>query len=158
MVTAGTYNKIPYLNDPKKLEFFQVCMMEVLNRYDWEIQAWAILANHYHFIAISNDIPESLIDIIRKLHSKTAREVNRLDDVKERRIWYQYWDKCIRDEDSYHKRLNYVHHNPVIHGVIKDAKDYPFCSYSWFTSLDDEELKREVLSSRFDQVDIEDDF
>jgi len=73
-------------------------MFEELKNIGWELHAWAVFPNHCHLIAFSNEKPQLLREFIRKLHSKTAREINKLDQVSGRKVWYQYWDKCIRDE------------------------------------------------------------
>ena len=61
------------------------------------------------------------------LHSTTAREANRLDRTSERRVWHNYWDTKLTYEKSYFARLNYVHQNPVKHGLVRVANQYPWC-------------------------------
>ena len=34
-------------------------------------------------------------------------------------------------------RLNYVHNNPVHHGIVPAARQYPWCSASWFENSAD---------------------
>ncbi len=47
-------------------------------------------------------------------------------------IWYQYMDHVIRDESDYYKHLNYIHQNPVKHGLIKRMSQYPWSSiHEW---------------------------
>jgi hypothetical protein len=48
--------------------------------------------------------------------------------------------------------------NPVKHGLIDDAMNYPFCSYKWFIELGDEELIEQVIAQPIDRVKIFDDF
>jgi hypothetical protein len=51
MVTAGTYGKVHFFLTPERrdslLERLQLCTVE----YGWELQSWAVLANHYHFFS-----------------------------------------------------------------------------------------------------------
>ncbi|MGC3992302.1 MAG: transposase [Chthoniobacteraceae bacterium] len=88
MVTAGTYRKVPVLNCPERLDFFQETMFELAREFEWSLQAWAILSNHYHFIAGSPADPATLRKMIGKLHMKTAQELNRLDETPGRKVWY----------------------------------------------------------------------
>src|SRR4051794_39877122 len=53
MVTAGTYQKSPHLNCPERLDFFLESLFQYAQEFGWSLRAWAVLANHYHFLASS---------------------------------------------------------------------------------------------------------
>jgi putative transposase len=95
--------------------------------------------------------------LVRQIHSITAREINKLDGVHNRKIWHNYWDTCITHETSYLARLRYVHFNPIKHG-IEDIEGYPYCSYHWFLQKEDEDFKVRILNQPIDRLNIEDDF
>ncbi|MBN1901400.1 transposase, partial [Candidatus Sumerlaeota bacterium] len=80
MVTAGTYQKEHFFKGKERLEFLQQSLFDAAEAYLWELQAWAIFPNHYHFIAKSPENSSSLKSMIQRLHSQTAREANRLDN------------------------------------------------------------------------------
>ena len=126
--------------------------------YGWDLQAWAILANHYHFIAYAPAAATSLRPMLQRLHSATARAVNRLDHTPGRQVWFQFWDTCLSYAASYYARLNYVHHNAVHHGLVAVAEQYEFCSAAWFAAQADPTFYRKVCSYKYDKVKIEDDF
>jgi hypothetical protein len=48
--------------------------------------------------------------------------------------------------------------NPVKHGLITDASNYPFCSYKWFIEQGNKELKQQVLAQPIDRLKLLDDF
>lgn len=108
-------------------------------------QAWAVLNNHYHFIAQAPEDATTLEKLMRQLHSITAVEINRWDNTPGRQVWFNYWDSCLTYERSYLARLHYVHTNPTKHGLVHNAMNYPFCSYKWFVEQGEEEIKRQVL-------------
>jgi len=118
MVTCGTYRKRSILNDDKRLDLFLEQLFRISAEFKWYLQAWAILSNHYHIIAISPDDPKSLRAFLSKLHSETGRGLNQLESTPGRRVWYQYYDTRITYQRSYLARLKYVHNNPVHHGII----------------------------------------
>jgi putative transposase len=43
----------------------------------------------------------------------------------------------IRDEDDLERCTNYIHGNPVKHGLARRAKDYPWSSFSQFVASGD---------------------
>ena len=50
--------------------------------------------------------------------------------IKPPPVWYQYLDHIIRDEKDLYKHLNYIHQNPVKHGLVKKMRDYKFSSFN----------------------------
>jgi putative transposase len=48
----------------------------------------------------------------------------------ERGIWQRrYWEHLIRDEQDFQSHLDYIHHNPVKHGLVAAARDWPYSSF-----------------------------
>ena len=106
MVTAGTYQKLSHLNSPERLSFFVESLFTYAEEFQWSLRAWAVLANHYHFVAASPNHPTTLRKFIGKLHMKTAQELNRQDGTAGRKVWFQFWDSHITFERSYLARLH----------------------------------------------------
>ena len=133
MVTAGTYRKAHYFRTPERLAVLQRGLLKLAAQFAWQIEAWAIFSNHYHFIAHSPpDGGESLRTMLHDLHGALAEWVNRLDAARGRRVWHNYWESRLTYEHSYLARLHYVHRNPVHHGIVPVASQYPWCSAAWF--------------------------
>jgi putative transposase len=124
MVTAGTYQKQPHLKSPERLDFFLGSLFAYAAEFKWSLRAWAILSNHYHFLAASPPDPATLRKFIGKLHMKTAQELNRQDSTPGRKVWFQFWDSHITFERSYLARLHYIHANTALHGVATLAENY----------------------------------
>jgi putative transposase len=158
MVTAGTCGKEQYFNTPERLNMAQKLLFDIADEYDWKLQAWAIMSNHYHFMALSPTDAGSLKKMISKLHTLSAREINRLDNSSGRKVWFQYWDSLITFEKSYFARLNYVHQNPVHHGLVKVADQYEWCSAKWFMLNATRSFADTIFSFKTDQLKINDDF
>lgn len=156
MVTASTLYKQHIFDTSDKLALLQSCLFDVMLAYRWELQAWAVFSNHYHFIARASEDGSSLKRLIQRLHSQSARLVNEVDGIPGRRVWYQYWDTCLTYERSYYARLNYVHNNPVKHRLVAVAEQYPFCSARWFKTHASESFRRTVEAVPYDKVNVPD--
>ena len=128
MVTGSIVYKQHLLFENKYKEFFLTTLFEKANLLGWNLEAWAILHNHYHFISQAPENPTILTKLIRQVHSITGIQFNRWDNAPGRQVWQNYWDTCITYEKSYLARLRYVHENPVKHGLVDNAMDYPYCS------------------------------
>ncbi|MBM3335104.1 transposase [Candidatus Sumerlaeota bacterium] len=157
MVTAGTLEKAHYSRDAR-LRHLCDQLHEVARTHGWHLHAWAVFSNHYHWIGHTESDPKSLIRLISHVHTVTAKWVNQQDRCPGRKVWFQYWDKCLTYENSYYARLNYVNQNPVNHGIVPVAELYPYGSAQWFATKADPTYRRKVASYKFDQLRIEDDF
>lgn len=158
MVTGAIAHKQSILRNDKYKYFFLQTLFEKANLFDWELEAWAVLDNHYHFIAQAPDNSTNLRKILQQTHSITAIQFNRWDNTSGRQVWQNYWDTCITYEKSYLARLRYVHENPIKHGLVDNAIDYPFCSYKWFREQGDNDFKEQVVNQPIDKVNLFDDF
>ncbi len=158
MVTAGTYLKKHHLRNAERLDVVQDTLFATAAQFGWDLQAWAIMSNHYHFVAISPQNPQSLRKLVSKLHAQTARRLNELDNRPGRKVWYQFFDSRITYERSYLARLKYVHENPVRHRVVRAARNYPWCSAAWFEREADAAFWKTVMSFKVDRVNVVDSF
>ena len=158
MVTCGTYRKVHHLRTAERLSLVQSRLFEVSHEFGWQLQAWAVLSNHYHFLALSPELPTTLSTMLSKLHTTTAIEMNRWDESPGRRVWYQYFDSHITYQTSYLSRLKYVHQNPVHHGVVTVAEEYPWCSAAWFAKQARPAFYQTVQNFKIDKVNVHDEF
>ncbi len=52
---------------------------------------------------------------------------------EEGNLWQRrFWEHCIRDEEDFEKHCDYIHYNPVKHGLCDSPKDWKFSSFSRF--------------------------
>lgn len=159
MVTAGTYQKAQHLKSPARLRYFCETLVAGASSYGWELQAWAVLSNHYHFVAKSPPSGKgSLPKWISELHRKTAIHLNGLDGTPGRKVWYNYFDTPLTYQKSYFARLNYVNNNPVKHGIVLRAVDYPWCSAAWFEKNSSPAYRKTIESFKTDDLNVFDDF
>lgn len=157
MVTAGTLHKQHLFRGNERLKLLEKTLFDVIKYRGWKIRAWALFSNHYHWIGISPQTG-SIRKLIQHLHSESAKLLNQLDGYPGRKVWFQYWDKCLTFEKSYFSRLNYVTNNPVHHGLVPVANLYPFCSAGWNERNLATPEQRKIASFKFDQLNEPDEF
>lgn len=158
MVTAGTYRKAHHFNSASRLDLMRDQLFSCSEEFGWKLHAWAILSNHYHFVASSPGDPQSLRVMISKMHTLSARPVNARDNQPGRKVWFQYFDSHLTYPASYYARLKYVHNNPVHHGVVLAADNYPWCSASWFARSVRPAFRKMVEQFRTDRIHVHDEF
>jgi putative transposase len=160
-VTAGTYLKAHHFRIPRRLAVLQRGLLTVARDFSWQLEAWAVFSNHYHFVAHSPSHVEdanSLSQMLAMLHKRTASWINRLDNAPRRKVWHNFWDTKLTYEKSYLARLNYVHQNAVKHGLVPAANQYPWCSARWFEEIASPAMVRSIYRFRIDALSLRDDF
>lgn len=95
---------------------------------------------------------------MKRIHSESARSLNRLDGNEGRQVWFQYWDTRLTFQKSYLARIRYVYENPVHHGVVKVASHYRWSSAAWFERHASRAFLRTVQSFKIDALNLLDDY
>jgi len=160
-VTAGTYLKLHHFRSRQRLRILHRGLLTVARDFDWHLEAWAVFSNHYHFIGHSPaQAPDAsnLADMLSVLHTKTAGWVNRLDHAPGRKVWFNYRETRLTYQRSYLARVNYVHQNPVRHGLVLVANQYPWCSAAWFERTASPAMVKSIYRFKMDQVTVYDEF
>ena len=92
------------------------------------------------------------------LHVKTAAWLNKLDAEPGRQVWFNFWETRLTYQRSYLARLNYVHQNPVKHGLVPVASQYPWCSAAWFERAASAAMVKFIYRFKVDAVRVLDDY
>ncbi|MDY6874218.1 MAG: hypothetical protein SVR81_09685 [Chloroflexota bacterium] len=93
---------------------------------------------------------------MQRFHGVTAYRLNKLDEAKGRTIWYNYWDRCVRDEKDFWTKFNYIHYNPIKHGYVDRVEDWASSSYtSLITHYGDEWMDNVLRSHPVVEFDFE---
>jgi len=159
-VTARTIDRIEYFQEAAMRDFVCAWLLELASRYGWQMEAWTVLSNHYHFVAHSpsdRSDANSLRYWLKHLHADITRQINRADGVQGRKIWHNYRDSLLTYQPSYLARLNYTHNNAVHHGLVVRPGDYRWCSAFDFERTCTPAWVKTIQSFRYDQIAQDDD-
>ncbi|MFA5022081.1 MAG: transposase [Patescibacteria group bacterium] len=130
-ISSRTYGGLAYFRDELKKEILLKVIFEKIREFEFSLSGWVVLNNHYHLLLkAENGI--DLAKLISQVNGKSSYLLNKIENRKGRKIWYQYWDKIVSDEKSFYCHLNYIHQNPIKHNLIKNLDElvgYQFCSY-----------------------------
>ncbi|MFB2771712.1 transposase [Pelatocladus sp. BLCC-F211] len=107
------------------------------------ICAWIILPNHYHLLVRVANF-EILSELFRKIHGTLSRQWNLEDNITKRKVWYRWSDRAIRSERHYYTTLNYIHYNPVKHGLVTSPYDWVESSVHWYLQANGRQWLRDL--------------
>ncbi|MDD5267079.1 MAG: transposase [Methylococcales bacterium] len=107
----------------------------------FEIVAWVLLPDHLHCIwrmpSDDTDFSSRWSMIKRIVTQRCGERLNHPEWLNERRckrqqgtLWqHRFWDHLIRDEDDFNRHMDYIHWNPVKHGLVSKVVDWPYSSF-----------------------------
>jgi putative transposase len=106
--------------------------------YPFQIDAWVVLPEHMHAVWTlpKGDSGYSLRWMLIKRWFSAAIPAgeNRSESrvaKGERGIWQRrFWEHTVRDSDEFARHIDYVHFNPVKHGLVAQVIDWPHSSFS----------------------------
>lgn len=105
------------------------------------IDGWVLLPDHLHCIWTlppdDADFGKRWAMIKRFVSKQCGASLYReewMNHTKGRRnestLWQRrFWEHIIRDETDYVRHMDYLHYNPVKHGLVKSVKDWPFSTF-----------------------------
>jgi len=160
-VTAATYRKAHHFQGADRISVLHRGLLAVASEFGWQLEAWAVFSNHYHFVAhspVGDRTAQSLGTMLGKLHGKTSSWINKLDGSAGRKVWHNYWETGLTHRTSYLARVNYVHQNAVKHGLVNTAWMYPWCSAGWFQRTATRAQVEIIFGMKTDLLNIPDDY
>lgn len=136
--TVVTERRQPILTDEPVRKALREAIIAVKEKYPFTINAWVLLPDHIHTVWT---LPPHDFDfatrwrLIKGRVTRTCGEAYRNPELlTERRLhkkcgtfWqHRYWEHLIRDESDLYHHINYIHQNPVKHGYVQTATDWPY--------------------------------
>jgi len=141
--TVVTYDRQKiFCSDEMVLVLRNACKA-VMQKQPFEMDAAVVLPDHMHCIwtlpdgdidysvrwsIIKRIVTQCVAETVRTAHPTVSRLKRREGAVWQRR----FWEHQIRDEHDYRMHCDYIHYNPVKHGLTCAPKDWPHSSFEKF--------------------------
>ena len=139
-ITGGTYFFTVNLAERKNTllvdEFDKLrnVINKVKKQHPFRLDAMVVLPEHLHALLT---LPTNDKDfatrwmLIKSGFSRQLPKHERINKSRQRKgergIWQRrYWEHLIRDEQDFERHVDYIHYNPVKHGYVKQAVDWPY--------------------------------
>ena len=146
-ITLVTYQRVPFLIQPEARQILRSAWNYVSIKHPLTIDAICLLPDHIHAIIT---LPEEDDD-----YSIRIREIKRMFTIKfmtacrerlkpndswknkgEATLWQRrFWDHIIRDEKDFQSHFDYIHYNPVKHGLVDSPSSWEWSSFHRYVRL-----------------------
>lgn len=136
--TVVSYARRPILCDEIIRVALRQAIQEVKQQYDFTINAWVLLPDHMHTIwtlpEYDTNYSRRWALIKRKVSQQCGKyyALNHQGYAKrhEALIWQRrFWEHAIRNEIDFIQHMNYVHFNPVKHGLVQQVIDWQYSTF-----------------------------
>ncbi|MEW6411197.1 MAG: transposase [Candidatus Zixiibacteriota bacterium] len=120
-LTHVTHKRAPILLDHVDLLWLAFDRPSKTSSY--EMPAWVILPDHIHML-ISSD-KEDLSLLVRRFKLSFSGYYRKRVGSGSGRVWQnRYWDHVIRDTADMNRHIDYIHYNPIKHGLATNPFDW----------------------------------
>ena len=127
----------------ENIDALRTALRETQRHHPFSIDAIVVLPDHLHTVWT---LPEGDADFSmrwRLIKTSFSRNLAPGEPVSgsraakgERGIWQRrYWEHTIRDEKDFERHIDYVHINPVKHGLVTRVRDWPYSSFHRMVKL-----------------------
>ncbi len=141
--TVVTEGRHPLLASEAAIDRLRDSFRYAMEHRPFRFDAVVVLPDHLHAIWTlptgDDDFSERWRLVkYRFSHRSPAPGVPRpsLAAKREKGLWQRrFWEHCIRDDADFARHLDYLHYNPVKHGLAERVADWPYSSFTRFVGL-----------------------
>jgi putative transposase len=137
--TVVTHRRRKFLCEPENVALLREAFRYVMEHHPFVIDAIVLLPDHLHSIWT---LPEGDADfstrwrLIKSTFTRACGEAYR-DVVSssrrrkgEQAVWQRrFWEHQIRDKRDLIQHVEYIHYNPVKHGLVEAPRDWGYSSF-----------------------------
>lgn len=144
--TVVTYRRQKILCDDVVRQALRGAIEKVRYSKPFRIDAWVLMPDHLHCVWTLPPEDGDFSGRWSLIKSMVSRAIGgqycRPDLMgaskiahRESTIWQRrFWEHCIRDEDDMQRHIDYVHFNPVKHGLVRKVADWPHSTFHRFVA------------------------
>ncbi len=139
-ITQVTYQRQPWLCSEVARTALRAAIESVRQHYPFSIDAFVLLHDHFHCIWTlppGDSDYSTRLRLIKGLVTKQCGNQLALPLVvsasrqkrRESNLWQRrFWEHLIRDEEDFARHCDYIHYNPVAHGLCRVPQEWQFSS------------------------------
>jgi putative transposase len=145
--TVVTYNRMPILASDKARNILRSAWTNVKIHHPFTIDAICLLPDHLHCIWTMPEDDTNYSLRWKEIKKSFSTEYGRSREVDEQRsasrekrreaaVWQRrFWEHTIRDEEDLQNHLDYIHYNPVKHGLVNCVKEWQWSSFHRYVTM-----------------------
>jgi len=129
--TVVTYQRQPLFSCPDNIAHLRAAFKKIKKQRPFCIDGIVILPDHIHTLWRLPEGDDDFSGRWRELKKLTSKEINKQSNERnERHVWQRrFYEHVIRGETDWQRHMDYIHYNPVKHGLVERVVDWPWSSF-----------------------------
>ena len=139
--TVVTHKRKPLFANEHARSCLRRSMAEVKARHPFEIEAICLLPDHLHTIWTLpvgdrdysqrwNEVKGICAKLLQADHGKRDELSSSRQSKGGASYWQRrFWEHLIQNEADYGNHMDYLHYNPVKHGLVRAVAEWPWSSF-----------------------------
>jgi len=129
-ITSVLQGRQPLFADRFPLALLRDTLHYTKVHHPFTMVAYVFLPDHFHLLI---QVPEGaniskLMQSVERNFTLDYKKILGIDAPLH--LWQRgFWDHVIRDEHDLEHHFDYIHYNPVKHGLVSKPSDYPHSSF-----------------------------
>ncbi len=142
--TVVTDQRRPFLCEPENITLLRSIFREIKKKHPFTIDAAVILPDHLHCLwtlPIADSDYSMRWRLIKSAFSRQCESqysgirTKSRKNKKELAVWQRrFWEHQIQNENDYNQHIDYIHYNPVKHGLTDAPSQWPLSSFQHHVS------------------------
>ena len=134
--TLVTHQRRPIFSELNHIRLLNFSINKVKKKYPFALNAMVILPDHLHCLW---RLPENDNDFStrwRLIKRYFSMEIDTtINHRNEKNIWQKrFWEHRIRSQEDWNKHLDYIHYNPVKHGLVQSPNEWQHSSFHYWAA------------------------
>ncbi len=140
--TVVTHQRLPLFRDEPATVLLMQCIETVRAEEPFAMDAYVVLPDHLHALWTLPAGDSDFSSRWRRIKARFSRSwtgvtvqdfSESLRAKGERGIWQRrFWEHAIRDQTDLRRHSDYVHYNPVKHGLVRSPSEWRHSTFSQF--------------------------
>jgi putative transposase len=146
-LTFSCYQRLPLLGTTHARNLFVKELRRVRREYGFLLAGYVVMPNHVHLLVSEpkKGTPSTVLQMLKQRVSRKMRRKGRARAEGQLSLRFpkftwdlpQFWQPRFYDFNVFShgkkkEKLERMHANPVVRGLVKDPKDWPWSSFSCY--------------------------
>ncbi len=130
-ITCVTYHRQPHFEDTTHVQLLFDTLRRVQAIHPFRLLAYAILPEHFHWLMRADEVATTFSAVMHSVKRNYVLNLKKAEgNAGPVAVWQErFWDHVIRDESDFKRHFDYIHWNPVKHGLVPRPEDWPHSTY-----------------------------
>ena len=140
-ITCSCYQRQPGLATARRRDLFLSVLERMRKRYQFVVVGYVVMPEHFHLLMSEPQevTPATVMQAVKlgfarrvlaQLRARRNRAQASLFEHVPRHVWQaRFYDFNVYSGGKVKEKLNYMHANPVIRGLVKHPREWPWSSW-----------------------------